>query len=504
MKEKQTGSYILWSLYTIVIGGLFLLSTYRYVVILDLNIAASAGITAGAVFVLVGLTILFSKLFAKRQCSNFIFYGFLCFVFFLIAVVGGRILDSVIGGGHLEAFGNWDLFENAKVSQDFRVSVTFFENPIRYLYEISLHAFAKIFGNTGEAALECGYVFFSVEALLTYVVFYVYGGALCALVGGSLFFSFADSLHWYGCISDLHMGLVLFLVLLLLHGILKRKFSHADSAGYMGGLVIIGIVSGVFVYYSILFVLPMLLTIFNIFMLRREDAAISRFMLFLLFLLASLVGFFGMTFLHSVIEKLVFVGLLQDMGETIQSMFAGLSFPRFLEEVGFGTMISAAFAFLFVGFYFRRKKVRAVYAPMFLTAILIGLIHFCDTKELGILYRLFLCLTAGAAFESLFTEPEKKLVEETAEKDAFAQIEKMEQQEEASVTKEPEVPIQQELPAKPEEPVQQEMPAPGQPLFNPLPEPKKHVKKTMKFDHSVSAEDMHYDVEVSENDDYDL
>lgn len=50
-----------------------------------------------------------------------------------------------------------------------------------------------------------------------------------------------------------------------------------------------------------------------------------------------------------------------------------------------------------------------------------------------------------------------------------------------------------------------EEPAQEKPRFieNPLPLPKKHVKRTMDYDYEVSEEDMRYDVEISEEDDFD-
>lgn len=41
-------------------------------------------------------------------------------------------------------------------------------------------------------------------------------------------------------------------------------------------------------------------------------------------------------------------------------------------------------------------------------------------------------------------------------------------------------------------------------IHNPLPGPKPHVKKQMNYDYNVLEDQMHYDVEVDENDDYDL
>lgn len=41
-------------------------------------------------------------------------------------------------------------------------------------------------------------------------------------------------------------------------------------------------------------------------------------------------------------------------------------------------------------------------------------------------------------------------------------------------------------------------------IENPLPLPRKHVKKTMDYKIDITEEQMKYDVEVKENDDFDL
>lgn len=50
-----------------------------------------------------------------------------------------------------------------------------------------------------------------------------------------------------------------------------------------------------------------------------------------------------------------------------------------------------------------------------------------------------------------------------------------------------------------------EAPAQEKPRFieNPLPLPKKHVKRTMDYDYEIAEEDMHYDVETAAGDDFD-
>ena len=64
----------------------------------------------------------------------------------------------------------------------------------------------------------------------------------------------------------------------------------------------------------------------------------------------------------------------------------------------------------------------------------------------------------------------------------------------------------EEIPAAPAsaEAVSEETPK-KKPRFieNPLPLPKKHVKREMDYDHEVLETDMHYDIDVAEGDDFD-
>ena len=49
----------------------------------------------------------------------------------------------------------------------------------------------------------------------------------------------------------------------------------------------------------------------------------------------------------------------------------------------------------------------------------------------------------------------------------------------------------------------QNQPLPGQPLHNPLPVPKKHQKKNLDFQKDIEEKDLHFDIEVKEEDDFD-
>ena len=41
-------------------------------------------------------------------------------------------------------------------------------------------------------------------------------------------------------------------------------------------------------------------------------------------------------------------------------------------------------------------------------------------------------------------------------------------------------------------------------IENPLPVPKKHVKREMNYDHEVSESAMHFDIEITEEDDFEI
>lgn len=138
----------------------------------------------------------------------------------------------------------------------------------------------------------------------------------------------------------------------------------------------------------------------------------------------------------------------------------------------------------FVVFSFIRGGREQIISLWFLPCILVTPVFLIDMSVSGFggIALFFWCVMAGLGLKSAAFEKEAELVREKIEEINAAA---------------PVVPLPAEgvLTA----------PAEQRPRFieNPLPLPKKHVRREMGFDYSVSDADMHYDVEVANGDDFD-
>ncbi len=98
-------------------------------------------------------------------------------------------------------------------------------------------------------------------------------------------------------------------------------------------------------------------------------------------------------------------------------------------------------------------------------------------------------------------KPEEPVLTEEAAEEAkeLAEVkaeEPTEEKTEESAEKKPEKPVE-------EKPAEVKKPAPGEPLHNPLPVPKKHIKKEFNFKYEIPEEKMKFDREIPADDDFD-
>lgn len=158
----------------------------------------------------------------------------------------------------------------------------------------------------------------------------------------------------------------------------------------------------------------------------------------------------------------------------------------------------------------------------------------------GILSLYVWAVLAGLGLQNCIFGGRAKVMQAVIEEiNSSAEIEKPEQSDELKITEESEEPNGSGLLDKPEEPEQideakdkkmevetiedeiiegeikedeiiedkiEESESTGKPRYfeNPLPLPKKHVKREMDYQYPVDEKDMKYDIEVSENDDFDI
>lgn len=203
----------------------------------------------------------------------------------------------------------------------------------------------------------------------------------------------------------------------------------------------------------------------------------------LIVMVGACVGFFGAVAEDAAASGVIFYRgitgwakpyLHPEMGARIFSVI-GTEYPFF------------AFLFLlasFVVFSFIRGGREQIFSLWFLPCILVTPVFVIDMSVSGFggIALFFWCVMAGLGLKSAALDGEEALVREKIEEINAAA---------------PAVPL-------PAEGILEETPE-QKPRFieNPLPLPRKHVRREMGFDYSVSDSDMHYDVEVAEEDDFD-
>lgn len=376
------------------------------------------------------------------------------------------------------------------------VNVPFSVHGASFVYTCLLHGMLLLFGNTPFAGVVLQIVLFFACLLLLYVGARSYAGIIPAVVSMAAFGFIPVSLEWISALTPELMYLVLYLLgFCLIGAVCKRVMqSEASSPGAYVFSVFTGIYIGFLVYldfYSIslyFFLAALLFWDKN----RRKQAFQINGAAFL----GGISGFFLSVLVISLTGRMDFAAYLREyaafffQNATVSTANLWQAFPLSGTTL-IGTILLAVFAFFNVPAFFLHRKNRSgafilnllfVYALTFLG--ISGLHNGQMTVILGwsMLAGLGICGVFGRRKEK--TEMMNAEAKETEVK--VAKTEKLEIKE-AEVKK-----------------TEQEKPAPGEPLSNPLPVPKKKKRSLADFDHPVEDADMKFDLEVAENDDFDV
>lgn len=181
-------------------------------------------------------------------------------------------------------------------------------------------------------------------------------------------------------------------------------------------------------------------------------------------------------------------------------MFSGIFTGMTLMELG----ITAAIAFLLLlgipaFFAVRRTESQLLWFVLAAALALICGMHF-QTKGMTADYLLLtvLLVLAGAGMQSLLRKTE------VLSQEAYTEAIHMEEPPMEEVCAEKAVTEEVIKEKEPEKEAPREVQKKVKYIENPLPLPKKHVKKTMGYQREVSSEKMGYDIEVPETDDFDI
>lgn len=252
--------------------------------------------------------------------------------------------------------------------------------------------------------------------------------------------------------------------------------------------------------------------------LNREEKGILKWWGQFLLALAAMAGAFCLlVLLDSSMSGSTFERVLGAWVVTYG--FKGVDYAFFFHEGGYETVILLVLMSLGIFTFMRRKdgEIFSGWIMMVLAIVMLRILGFITPNMSGS-YQMFFAMTglAGVALCELFVRDEGKTVKtagmpETVVEDLDAHEpsegagkERAGAQEPAS-TVVPEAGPEQSSPGEPE-PAEKKQEAPKQVQFieNPLPLPKKHVKKTMDYPMQPEESQMHYDIEVDPKDDFDF
>lgn len=413
-----------------------------------------------------------------------------------------------------------------------------------WLYPCLLHMILLVFGNTPFAGVVLQIVLFFACLLFLYIGMKSFAGVLPAAVSMAAFAFIPVSLQSVFSLTPELFYLALYLFGFCLIGTFFRKFrnrNYISPVQYLG-IFLLGFYIGFLVYLDIYGVsLYFFLALFCSLGKEKMKQAVSVNLAALLGsiagfgLLAAFAAWMGKMSLPEYL-KVLFTLYTQNVGFQAETMKEVLLQP---DMTLVGSLLLVSFAFFLIPTFFIRK--RSQNSAFILNLFFVYALSVCSVFHLNA--QIFLtfswCVLAGLGFCGV-TYPVKAEIEEdkeeempaaTAEETKEALIEKEEEDKApvTSVVQEIKVEMREALAAmktEDEEPKspgagkmkdktseekisgekkkEQEKPAPGKPLHNPLPVPKKKRRRQADFGIEVKEADMKFDIEVADDDDFDV
>lgn len=369
-------------------------------------------------------------------------------------------------------------------------SVPFAVHGASWLYPCLLHIMLLIFGNTPFAGVVLQILLFFMCLLFLYIGMQSCAGILPAAVSMALLAFLPVSRQFLFSLTPEFFYLALYLFGFCLGGIFFKNFrdkSRISSIQYFFA-ALLGIYIGFLLYLDLSGILLYFLFAVLFFSdkeKRKQAAGINLTTLsgiavgsVLSVLAASRTGgMYPMQYLEAI------CGLYaENAGSSSEILKKALPLP---DTTLTGSLLLISFAFFVIPSFFIRKRNRSG-AFILNLFFLYGLCAFLSVPmNMQMIATCFWCILAGIGFCGIDCQAEGN----TDRKKKNSEEKVMDMGDNAEVK------------AKMQE---QEKPAPGEPLHNPLPVPKKKNRPQADFAFPVEEADMKFDIEVADDDDFDV
>ncbi len=416
-------------------------------------------------------------------------------------------------------------------------NVSFVVHGASWLYPCLLHVMLLIFGNTPFAGVILQIILFFACLLLLYSAVRSFSGVVPAVTSMAVFAFLPGTLGYVFSLTPEFFFLSFYLFGFFLSGMLFQKFKERSrfSSSFYLFTFIAGVYIG-FLCYLDLYGISLYLFFAMLYSLDSEKIK-PAVKIHLTALLGGMVGFFLFALYASQTGKMSLMEYLKAL-YTLYAQRTGFDRGTLKDVVllpdttlvGSVLLISLAFFVIPAFLIWKRNQNSAFILNLFLVYVLsVFNIFYGDAQMITTLSWVLL---AGIGFHGVIRLPEAQTETEgedailreeknsvaaekkrklfIKEKTKMSGSEKMKKEEimKENITTEKKIKrkVQKEMSMEKmiDEGKEQEKPAPGEPLHNPLPIPKKKSHAQADFGFQVKEADMKFDLEVADDDDFDV
>lgn len=412
------------------------------------------------------------------------------------------------------ALGDDSFYSQAVVSAG--NSVPFTVHGASWLYPCLLHVMLLIFGNTPFAGAVLQIVLFFMCLLFLYLGMQSFIGVLPAAVSMAALASLPVSWQFLLSLTPELFYLACYLFGFWLSGVLFQSFRKNNAAfriQYLGA-VLLGIYISFLLYLDLygisLFFFSALLVSWN---REKRKQALRINLSVLLGVAAGSVFFVLFASRMGQLEPAQYLGEIfklytQHAGRNVDFM-GNVLFPD-TTLTGSVFLISLAFFMVPAFFLWKRNQNSAFILNVFF-------VYTLSVFSVAPLNRQMIasccwCILAGAGFYGIIRQPEEaemktgEILSKKAAKKERALFREETVKKKITTEKKMHNEVKKELDTEKMIPEvkAQEKPAPGEPLHNPLPIPKKKSRAQADFGFQVKEADMKFDLEIADDDDFDV
>lgn len=497
--KKSIFSYIIWAVYAFLCGRgvLAVLDTAEITDILEWPYAAIVGgvcayllLTAGVFFALRTICREIGEHIADREHLEKMLS-----VILPVVILIGAVVYLVLFLLHNIPLTLEDdsYYRQAVVSAG--KNVPFAVHGASWLYPCLLHVMLLIFGNTPFAGVVLQIILFFACLLLVYSGMQAFAGVVPAAVSMAALGFLPVSLQFVFSLTPELFYLTLYLFGFFLTGMVCKKFRDKDSISAADHLPVflLGIYVGFLIYLDV-YSVSLYLFLSALYFAGRKKAG----QIFGANLTMILGGAAGVLLMVLAASWMGVMSISEYCGELLALYTQNISFDAvhvgnamLLPDVtAAGSLVLITAAFFVIPAFFIWKENRggafilnllfvcilSVFSVFKLNAQMIAAFSWSILSGLGLSGAI--CLP-GREKESVTKELQETEISEESLKNRKEETKKTENREQGK-------------------------PAPGEPLHNPLPVPKKISRPQIDFAHDIKDSDMKYDIDVADDDDFDV